>query len=443
VLTCITAQNTYEVSKILPLPEQLISAQLDSLARDLHVVGVKIGMLYSPDIVALVAQALQKKFGAAASSAADLPIIVDPVMTASVGAPLIDTSIASVLEAAYEKFVESFKRHLRPLSTIVTPNLLEASKLVGWEVRTVEDMKKASSELQSLGWRGVLIKGGHLTSPQAEVVDVLCYDGELREFRSPRLGEGAHGTVHGTGCCFASLLLGTILEWLLKLQPTPNLTFELVVKAVETARARCAAAVRHAYHVGRGLPVVRADAALWNAAERYKVLEQMQNALEKLKKITQCEYIPEVGTNLAFALPYAATPMDVCAVKGRLIRAPAGVFTTGEVGFGASEHMAKLLLEAMKFAPEVRCAMNLKYLETMLQRAIQLGYSVGEFKRAEEPKGVSTLRWCVQEVYKKLGRVPDVIYDLGAKGKEPMIRLLGKDPEDVLRKLIRLQALKS
>jgi hydroxymethylpyrimidine/phosphomethylpyrimidine kinase len=84
--------------------------------------------------------------------------------------------------------------------------------------------------------------------------------------------------------------------------------------------------------------------------------------------------------------------------------------------------------------------MNLKYSEVNLKACRKANLSVSTFDRAEEPRGVSSMNWGVHEAIKAYGGVPDVIYDTGGVGKEPMIRLLGESPEDVLSKLKRIKA---
>ncbi|MCG7844605.1 MAG: hypothetical protein MIO90_04155, partial [Methanomassiliicoccales archaeon] len=88
--------------------------------------------------------------------------------------------------------------------------------------------------------------------------------------------------------------------------------------------------------------------------------------------------------------------------------------------------------------PEMRCAMNLRYSEGNVERLSMMGLSIGCFDRGEEPDMVSSMEWGTTEAIKGSGHVPDVIYDRGGPGKEPMIRVLGKDPEQVLFKIVEL-----
>jgi hydroxymethylpyrimidine/phosphomethylpyrimidine kinase len=91
----------------------------------------------------------------------------------------------------------------------------------------------------------------------------------------------------------------------------------------------------------------------------------------------------------------------------------------------------------MQFDPEMRSAINLRFNEDNLACLRSAGLSIGRFDRKSEPKGRKTMEWGTAEAIRSLGFVPDVIFDIGSVGKEPMIRLLGKDPEDILTKLRR------
>ena len=92
----------------------------------------------------------------------------------------------------------------------------------------------------------------------------------------------------------------------------------------------------------------------------------------------------------------------------------------------------------MRFDPRVRSAINLKYREKNLSRPKKIGFAVGTFQRGMQPEGTSTMEWGTEQAIRRLGRVPDVIADRGGVGKEAMVRILGTEPKDVLRKVRKL-----
>ena len=183
-ITAITAQNTQGVSAIQSVDATVLGAQIDAVVQDIGVEAVKIGMLHSVPTVQAVALGLSQL-------PEDIPVVLDPVMVATSGASLIENDTAQVLVAS-----------LFPKATLITPNLDEASLLVGRQLTSAEDMQAAARQLQDMGARAVLLKGGHLAGEA--VVDVLLQeDGSCQLFESPRIA--THNT-HGTGCTLSSAI---------------------------------------------------------------------------------------------------------------------------------------------------------------------------------------------------------------------------------------------
>lgn len=171
-------------------------------------------------------------------------------------------------------------------------------------------------------------------------------------------------------------------------------------------------------------------------AERYRVMKEVQTAVSMLEK---CDgfpaLIPEVGTNIGMALSGATSTEDIAAVQGRIVRID-GAKVVGNVNFGASRHVAQVILAVMKFDENMRSAMNIKYSPDILSACKKLGFSIASFDRKDEPKDVSTMEWGTSHAIEKFGSIPDVIYDLGGIGKEAMIRVLGRTATDVAKKAI-------
>ncbi|UCG68800.1 MAG: bifunctional hydroxymethylpyrimidine kinase/phosphomethylpyrimidine kinase, partial [Thermoplasmata archaeon] len=127
-------------------------------------------------------------------------------------------------------------------------------------------------------------------------------------------------------------------------------------------------------------------------------------------------------------------------LEGRLVRVGERIGHLGGFKFGASKHIARIILTAMKFDSENRSAMNMKYFPEILELCSSLGFTIGTFNREEEPLQTTTMEWGTEYAINKLGKVPDIIYDTGSIGKEPMIRILGKNPKDFLEKLKKIIA---
>lgn len=182
-ITALTAQNTCGVRAIHAVPPEMLRDQIDAVVEDIGVAAVKIGMLHSPEIVRTVAAAIDRH--------GLQQVVFDPVMVATSGAVLIDDAAIRVLVQA-----------LFPRALLITPNLDEAALLVGFALRTREDMARAAEVLLSQGARAVLLKGGHL--PGEVVVDLLlARDAEPLWMEASRI---ASPNTHGTGCTLSSAI---------------------------------------------------------------------------------------------------------------------------------------------------------------------------------------------------------------------------------------------
>ncbi len=186
-ITALTAQNTLGVDGVHPVPASFIRMQIDSVMRDIGADVWKTGMLAGEEVVRTVAQAVD-----------DYEVknlVVDPVMIAKGGAPLIA-----------EDDRRTVRDYLLPRALLVTPNHHEAQVLTGLEINNVDDAARAARELASFGCRYVLVKGGHL--PESErAVDVLFDGSQIRTYDAPRIDTA---NTHGTGCTYASAIAAEI-----------------------------------------------------------------------------------------------------------------------------------------------------------------------------------------------------------------------------------------
>jgi hydroxymethylpyrimidine/phosphomethylpyrimidine kinase len=192
VITALTAQNTVAVTGIHAVPPEFIALQLDAVLTDIGTDVVKIGMLHSPEVIKTVAQFLDLHNCS--------PIVLDPVMVTRSGDKLLE-----------DDAVQALKEYLFPLATVITPNLAEASVLLGRDVRDRSEMAAACRDLAGLGCDRVFLKGGALTDSTS--VDIL-YDrlsGEVLELESPRIDTP---NSHGTGCTTSSAIAAYLAKGL-------------------------------------------------------------------------------------------------------------------------------------------------------------------------------------------------------------------------------------
>jgi len=221
-ITALTAQNSLGVSSVYEIPVKFISKQIDIVTEDILPDAIKIGMMPSCLVIETVAKVIRKyKFE---------NVVVDPVMKASTGWDLMDSSA-----------ITSLKELLLPLSRVVTPNLYEAGTLAGSKVANLDEMEWAAKEIKKLG-PDVIITGGHL---EESCIDIL-YDGkDIHHFHGERIDTG---NTHGTGCVFSSSL-ATFLAM-----------GEDIVDAARHAHEFTRAAIEKGYSCGRGAGVVAPSA---------------------------------------------------------------------------------------------------------------------------------------------------------------------------------------
>ena len=172
------------------------------------------------------------------------------------------------------------------------------------------------------------------------------------------------------------------------------------------------------------------------AEERAQVIACMNQATMLLAERMDPGLIPEVGMNIVYALPDARDKDDVAGVLGRIVRLGDRVHPVGEIAFGASDYVVRIVLTAMRFDPDIRSAANIRFSEAILQELENLMFEICSFDREREPPGVKTMDWGVASCCRD--GVPDIIYDSGAMGKEPMIRVLGEDPVTVAHNILKL-----
>ena len=186
-ITCIVAETPGKVSRIEPVSAKMVREQIEVLARNFPIAAIKTGLLCSGEIISAVAHALR---GTAETAVPPIPLVIDPVIVATSGDPLLDANA-----------IQSYTKELFPLATLITPNLLEAEKFIGEPVRDLKSMRRAGTELARRFSVPILLKGGHLAGDHA--VDLLIADGTTTEFSAPFVRDVA---THGTGCSYSAAI---------------------------------------------------------------------------------------------------------------------------------------------------------------------------------------------------------------------------------------------
>jgi hydroxymethylpyrimidine/phosphomethylpyrimidine kinase len=425
VITALTVQNSRGVQAVHPVAAEVVSAQLAAVLSDFPINAIKIGMLATGAAARAVAAGLKGFLrertgepGSPAHSRDQPPFILDPVLTAGQGEALVD-----------EEGIRVMQGELFPLTLILTPNVSEAARLTGMSIETPVHLEEAARRLQALGPQWVLAKGGHL--PGAPV-DVLTDGKNAYWLENPRL-DAPHN--HGSGCLLATALAAHLANGL------------SVPEAVNRSRELVQQALRHGLPLGQGVGPVNPYAPFSRDLSRYEVLESLKGAAERLVREDVSVLIPEVMSNLGYATSYPEGLQDVAAFPARILKTAKGTLIPEAPAFGASKNVASLILTAMKFFPHLRSAMSIRLVDGIEDLAPKLHLRVAGLDQnqvsPEVPmQGGDFFASGVARVMKQLASwepPPDLIYDRGQVGQEPMVRILGENPHQVVEKALALK----
>lgn len=400
-LTAITAQNTLGVQNVYALSPEEVRAQLESITEDFSIAWAKTGMLHSAQIVDTVADHLQ---------ANDIPLVLDPVIEAEAGGRLLRPDAVSAL-----------KERLIPLAGVVTPNIFEAEALSGIRVRDMDSAAHAARGIMSLGAQAVIVKGGHL-----DCTDLLMVRNKSTLLPSERIP----GENHGIGCTFSAALtsflaLGCSIE-----------------NAARNAKEFAKSALRGSLRVGRGVGPVNQSAALRVEASRYRVLCDLEVAVDLLENSHELfDLMLKGGAGPAMAIPGARCPEDVAALEGGLTKIEERVCRFGGFRFGGRSDSASVILAAMKIDPLAKAAIDLEPKALLSCR--ELGLPIIDRARLDELAAIGQDHLKGEEELSEgegSALLPAAIWDEGVLGKEPRLYLLGASASLLVELLASLPA---
>lgn len=215
VIVSVVAENTSRVIAIQDITPDMIEKQIDAVFEDIEVDAIKVGMLSTPDCMKAVAEKLQQY--------KPQNVVVDPVMYAKNGCPLMEpTAVDTLIEM------------IIPLADVLTPNIPEAEKIANMKISTVEDMEAAAKKIHAMGSKAVVVKGGHHIG---SAIDILFDGNKTYRFETSRIDTK---NTHGTGCTFSSAI-------------TSNLAKGMnVQEAVKHAKDYVTMAIEHSLSIGKG-----------------------------------------------------------------------------------------------------------------------------------------------------------------------------------------------
>jgi len=402
-LTTITSQTGSGISGILQVSPKMIEKQIQAILDDITPDAIKIGMVYGKNAISSIRKVLKES---------KIPMILDPVMIAGTGERLLNSDAVTDLIT-----------HLLPLSTVATPNKFEAEVISGLKINSVQSAITAAEKIRKKGANNVVLKGGHL--PGRFSTDIILNSrNQVFELSNHRL---TYDRMHGGGCTFSASLTAYVAK---------NYA---IVDACRSANQFTHSSLKNRIAIGSKFIINSPFFKFYELADRYEVYTSLQRAIEMIEATPNFgKLIPETQSNLAYSISEPSGIDDIMAVKGRIVKVGDNAKPVSSLKFGVSKHIAAAILGYMKFRPNMRAAMNIKYNSRSILEARRF-FSVSNYDRTKEPKQSKrregySVAWGINQALLK-NPTADIIYHQGDFGKEAMTIVFAPTPIDVVKKL--------
>ena len=423
-ITALTYQTATEFKGYTSLSNSL-DQQLEVLFKTYPIKVVKVGMI--PDNKALeIINYYVKTY--------ELDVVLDPVSTSSVGQRLSSEGLELEME-----------RDLFPLVKVLTPNISEASYFSNINISSFQNIdfaKKAGNLLLDMiltkkkflkKEKAVIIKSIPITDD--ELIDLACIYGKIESnyeksfhiFNKRKLNVA--GNVHGTGCVFSSAIAAYLAK---------GHSLNTAVEMAETF-------FDEKFQSFIELPLEGKLLDLTISKEKVELINQVKDIYNFISNKKEfCKLIPEVRMNISGALPNAKNKQEIAGIDGRITIVNGFPHKCGEIKFGVSDHTARLILSAKEFDKTINFVINLKFEQNWIQSiSSRTDLKLQEIIREDQPEEVkkkefSTMQWLIKNSVEKHGTIPDIIWDTGSIGKEPIIRLFGRDSKEMIEKLKKI-----
>lgn len=422
-ITAVTYQSAKDFYGFKSTSEEL-EAQLNSILENYPVEIAKIGMIPDNTCIETIIKIIRKY---------DLKAVLDPVTISSAGERLAESRLEPKIE-----------KKLLPHITVLTPNISEAEvysgiSLTDKEKYSFQRLKKAAEIIlkkmetktgENPQEKAVIIKSGY--DSNANLIDLCLVQkkkgesitNDFRVFRKKKID--FQGNVHGTGCVFSSAIAAYLAK---------NRSIQ---KAIEDAEVFFDDRFQKFLTLSEDAKVMN----LGYSNEQLDVIRGIKKVYEFISKKKEFrKLIPEVRLNISGALRNAKNKSDIAAIEGRVTVINNFPYGAGPIKFGVSDHTARLILTAKEFDKSINFVINLRYKEKYIKKIKKNStLLLYEFHRETQPNEVrkkehSTMQWIIKQSIDKTNKIPDIIWDTGAKGKEPMIRLFAENAENMIEKL--------
>ncbi|MDP6897955.1 MAG: bifunctional hydroxymethylpyrimidine kinase/phosphomethylpyrimidine kinase [Candidatus Nitrosopelagicus sp.] len=392
VITAITSQNTKKISKIVPISTKDIRTQLESVLSDFQIDAIKIGMVYDSSIIKIINTMIKNQ---------KCPIVVDPIIESTTKKILLKKSA-----------IDSYKKYIIPLATIITPNKKEAKILSGCS--KAED---AAKELQKLGAKNVIITG--FRESEKEIEDFVRESGNNYILK----GKKIKIINHGSGCNYSASITASLARK------------KSIYEATVTAKEYVYQSIKKSKSLGKGIKITHKEISKIQKELSHSILD-----FQNIKNVSKL--IPECQTNFVFSKNKPKTIKNVLGISGRLVKSGNNVIQAGELVFGGSQHVATAVIQVSEKFSNIRSAINIKYEPKIITNAkkhkmLVLSYDRKNESKKSKSKENSSISWGISSSIKS--DIPDIIYHKGDFGKEAMIIVFGETPAEVVRKIKLIQ----
>ena len=397
-ITAITAQNTTDFGRIEPVSQKILKNQLESIIADFKIDGIKIGMVFSSEIIKTIYKELKKL---------KIPIVVDPVLKSTTGGALIQKSA-----------IADFQKYIIPLATVITPNRFEAEILSNVKIISEGSMEKSAKIIQKMGAKNVVITG--IEGKNNKIIDFVLE----KNTKYTISGKKIESVNHGSGCNYAAAMIFAISD---------NKTIR---ESVKFAKEFTHNTIKNAKNRGKGIKITD----IQKTDEIHSELSRAINEFTEIKNIYK--NIPECQTNFVYSKQKPKSTKDVLGISGRIVKAGKEVVVAGNLQYGGSKHVATALLVVNKKFPHIHSAVNIKFQNPTIAKIRKSKLKISNYDRVQEPSNVknkgSTIEWGITNAIKNLNEPPDVIFHKGDFGKEPMIIVFGNTPKGILKKILKI-----
>lgn len=399
VVTAITSQNTRKFSSVEPISPKTIGTQIDSILSDFKINVIKIGMVYHSPIIKAIHSKLRR---------VKIPIILDPVIKSTTGGILLTPNSIS-----------DYKKFLIQLGIVITPNKSEAEILSGIKIKTKGDALLCAKKIKKFGVKNVVITG--IQFSKGIISDFILEDKASYVISSKKLSKKNHGS----GCTFSSTIAFCVASG------------KNISDSTKFAHNYTVQSIKNAENLGSGIPITK-------ISKIDPIQAELKNAVKQFTHIKNIHsLIPEVQTNFVFSKKQPKSIKDIVGVSGRIVKVGKTVQIVGNFEYGGSRHIGTAVFTISKKFPVIRSAANIKFNEKTLKKIQKIGLKVLSYDRTKEPTRIKTkenltISWGIKNAIKNISKPPDVIFHKGDLGKEPMILVCGRNPNEVVEKISKL-----